>query len=63
MPEELRLLLTECHEIATQLDERVRIGHGKAFRARRDKLAAVYFTVEEIYDQTPDIEAACKRIG
>jgi hypothetical protein len=27
------------------------------------KLAAVYFTVEEVYDQTPDLESAGKRIA
>jgi len=32
------------------------------FHGRRDKLAAVYFTVEEIYDQTPDLESAGRRI-
>ena len=53
----------ENDEIAAQLDERVRTGHGMEFKTRRKKLAAVYFTVEEVYDQTPDPEAAGKRIS
>jgi uncharacterized pyridoxamine 5'-phosphate oxidase family protein len=58
-----RVKIHENDEIASQLDERVRIGHGKEFKARREKLAAVYFTVEEIFDQTPDLETAGKRIA
>jgi len=33
------------------------------FKARRKKLAALYFSVEEVYDQTPDLESAGKRIA
>ena len=58
-----RVVIHENDEIAARLDERVRAGHKNAFKARRDTMAAVYFTVEEIYDQTPDPEAAGKRIG
>ena len=58
-----RVVMHENDAIAARLDERVRAGHKNAFKARRDKLAAVYFTVEEIYDQTPDPGAAGKRIG
>ncbi|MCK9590572.1 MAG: pyridoxamine 5'-phosphate oxidase family protein [Methanoregula sp.] len=58
-----RVTIHENDEIATQLDERVRKGHGMEFKARREKLAAVYFTVEEVYDQTPDIRSAGKRIS
>ena len=58
-----RVLIHENDEIAARLDERVRAWHKKAFKACRDNLAAVYFTVEEIYDQTPDPGAAGKRIG
>jgi hypothetical protein len=53
----------ENDAIAARLDERVRAGHPTALKARREKMAAVYFTVEEIYDQTPDLETAGKRIG
>lgn len=58
-----RVTIHENDEIAAQLDERVRAGHGMEFKARREKLAAVYFTVEEVYDQTPDLESAGKRIS
>ena len=58
-----RVTIHENDEIADQLDERVRTGHGKEYKARREKLAAVYFTVEEVYDQTPNLEAAGKRIA
>jgi len=58
-----RVVIHENDAIAARLDERVRAGHPTALKARRDNMAAVYFTVEEIYDQTPDIEAAGKRIG
>jgi predicted pyridoxine 5'-phosphate oxidase superfamily flavin-nucleotide-binding protein len=57
------VVIHENDEIATRLDERVRSSHKNAFKTRRDKIAAVYFTVEEIYDQTPDPESAGKRIG
>jgi len=53
----------ENDEIAAQLDERVRTGHGMEFKARRKKLAAVIFTVGEVYDQTPNPESAGKRIS
>jgi len=33
------------------------------FKAHPKKMAAVYFSVEEVYDQTPDPEAAGKRIA
>jgi uncharacterized pyridoxamine 5'-phosphate oxidase family protein len=58
-----RVTMHENDEIAAQLDERVRAGHGGEFIAGLKKIAAVYFTVEEIYDQTPDPESAGKRIG
>jgi len=50
-------------EIAAQFDKQVRAGHGKEFKARREEMAAVYFTVGEVYDQTPDPESAGKRVG
>jgi uncharacterized pyridoxamine 5'-phosphate oxidase family protein len=58
-----RVTMHENDEIAAQLDERVRAGHGGEFIASLKKLAAVYFTVEEIYDQTPNPESAGKRIS
>lgn len=58
-----RVTMHENDEIAAQLDERVRAGHGMEFKARRKKLAAVSFTVEEVYDQTPNPESAGKRIA
>ncbi|MDD1699766.1 MAG: pyridoxamine 5'-phosphate oxidase family protein [Methanoregula sp.] len=58
-----KVTIHEHDELAAQLDERVRTGHGMEFKARRDQLAAVYFTVEEVYDQTPGLETAGKRIA
>jgi predicted pyridoxine 5'-phosphate oxidase superfamily flavin-nucleotide-binding protein len=58
-----RVKIHENDEIADQLDERVRAGHGMDFKARREKLAAVFFTVEEIYDQTPGPGSAGQRIS
>jgi predicted pyridoxine 5'-phosphate oxidase superfamily flavin-nucleotide-binding protein len=58
-----RVTIHENDEIAAQLDERVRTGHGMEFKTRRKKLAAVYFTVEEVYDQTPNPESAGKLIS
>jgi predicted pyridoxine 5'-phosphate oxidase superfamily flavin-nucleotide-binding protein len=58
-----RVTIHENDEIAAQLDERVRTSHKMEFKARREKLAAVYFTVEEVYDQTPSLESAGKRVA
>jgi len=58
-----RVTMHENDEIAAQLDERMRTGHGREFKATRKHLAAVYFTVEEVYDQTPNPESAGKRIA
>jgi uncharacterized pyridoxamine 5'-phosphate oxidase family protein len=57
-----RVTIHENDVIATQLDERVETSHGMDFLPRRENLAAMYFTVEEIYDQTPDLKSAGKRI-
>jgi predicted pyridoxine 5'-phosphate oxidase superfamily flavin-nucleotide-binding protein len=57
-----RVTIHENDVIATQLDERIQTGHGMDFKSRREKLAAIYFTVEEIYDQTPDLKSAGRRI-
>ncbi|HWS21061.1 MAG TPA: pyridoxamine 5'-phosphate oxidase family protein [Methanoregula sp.] len=53
----------ENDEIAAQLDERMRTGHRGEFIASLKKLAAVYFNVGEVYDQTPNPETAGKRIA
>jgi hypothetical protein len=58
-----RVTIHENDEIAAQLDERVRTGHGMEFETRHKKLAAVYFTIEEVYDQTPNPESAGKLIS
>jgi uncharacterized protein len=58
-----RVTIHENDEIAAQLDERVRAGHSGEFIASLKKLAAVYFTVEEVYDQTPNPDTAGKRIS
>ena len=53
----------ENDEVSARLDETMRTGHPMEFKAKRKQLAAVSFAVEEIYDQTPLIETAGKRIG
>jgi hypothetical protein len=58
-----RVTIHENDEIAARLDECVRAGHKTEFKASREQLAAVCFTVEEVYDQTPDPETAGKRIA
>jgi predicted pyridoxine 5'-phosphate oxidase superfamily flavin-nucleotide-binding protein len=58
-----RVTIHENDEIAARLDQRVRAGHGMEFKARREQLAAVVFTVGEVYDQTPGLESAGKRIS
>jgi uncharacterized pyridoxamine 5'-phosphate oxidase family protein len=58
-----RVTIHENDEVAARLDERMRTGHPLEFKAKRKQLAAVYFTVEELYDQTPGLETAGKRIA
>ena len=53
----------EHDEISARMDEEMRTGHPMVFKARREQLAAVWFAVEEMYDQTPGIDSATKRIG
>ena len=53
----------ENDEISARMDEEMRTGHPMVFKAGREQLAAVSFAVEEMYDQTPGIETAGKRIG
>jgi hypothetical protein len=57
-----RVNMHENDVIATQRDELMQTSHGMDFKSRREKLAAVHFTVEEIYDETPDIKAAGRQI-
>ena len=57
-----RVKIHEHDEISARLDEQVRTGHGMDFPARREQLAAIFFSIEEIYDQTPSLESAEKRI-
>jgi len=52
----------ENDEVSARMDEEMR-RHPMQFKAKREQLAAVWFSVEEIYDQTPGIESAGKRIG
>jgi uncharacterized pyridoxamine 5'-phosphate oxidase family protein len=58
-----RVKIHEHDEISARLDKQVRAGHGMDFPARREQLAAVFFSIEEIYDQTPALESAGKRIS
>ena len=57
------VIIHENDEVSARMDEEMRTGHPMQFKARREQLAAVWFSVEEIYDQTPGIEMAGKRIG
>ncbi|NLB01131.1 MAG: hypothetical protein GX837_09285 [Methanomicrobiales archaeon] len=50
-------------EVTAALDRSVWAGHTGEFAARIERMAAVVLTVEEIYDQTPGIEAAGERIA
>lgn len=52
----------EHDEITALMDKEVWAGHKKDFCARTENMAAVIFTVTEIYDQTPRLESAGKRI-
>jgi hypothetical protein len=58
-----RVKIHEHDEISARLEEQVRAGHGMDFPARREQLAAVFFSIEEIYDQTPSLESAGKCIS
>lgn len=58
-----RVKIHEHDEISARLEEQVRAGHGMDFPAHREQLAAVFFSIEEIYDQTPSLESAGKRIS
>jgi len=53
----------ENDEVSARMDEEMRTGHPMQFKAKREQLAAVWFSVEEIYDQTPGVESAGKRFG
>lgn len=53
----------ENDEVSARMDKEMRTGHPMQFRAKRKQLAVVWFSVEEMYDQTPGIETAGKRIG
>ena len=55
--------ILENDEISARMDEEMRTGHPMQFKAGREQLAAVSFAVEEMYDQTPGIDTAGKRIG
>ena len=52
----------ENDEVSARMDEAMRTGHPMQFKARKEQLAAVRFSVEEMYDQTPGIETDGKRI-
>ncbi len=52
----------EHDEVTAVMDNQVWTGHKKDFTIRTENAAAVIFTVTEIYDQTPRLESAGKRI-
>jgi hypothetical protein len=53
----------ENDDVSARLDEAMRTGHPMQFKSRRKQLAALWFSVEEMYDQTPGIGTAGKRVG
>jgi len=57
-----KVTIHENDEVSARMDEEMR-RHPMQFEAKRKQLAAVWFSVEEIYDLTPGVESAGKRIG
>ena len=57
------MTIHEHDQVAAELDRRVWAGHGPEFEARTRKMAAVVFTVESVWDQTPKPESAGTRIA
>jgi len=58
-----RVVIHRDDEVTAALDRSVWTGHTEEFGARIEGMAAVVLTVEEIYDQTPRLEAAGKQIA
>jgi predicted pyridoxine 5'-phosphate oxidase superfamily flavin-nucleotide-binding protein len=58
-----RVVIHRGDEVTAALDRSVWAGHPEEFAARVEGMAAVVLTVEEIYDQTPRLEAAGTRIA
>lgn len=58
-----RVVIHRHDKVTAALDKRVWAGHTEEFATRIEGMAAVVLTVEEIYDQTPRLEAAGKRIA
>jgi len=58
-----RVAIHRDDEVTALLDRSVWAGHTGEFAARLEGMAAVVLTVEEIYDQTPRLEAAGERIA
>ncbi len=58
-----RVTIHEDDRVAEGLDRSVWTGHGPEFEARTKKMAAVVFTVESVWDQTPRPESAGTRIA
>ena len=58
-----RVTIHEHDQVVAELDKRVRAGHGAEFGVRTKGMAAVVFTVESVWDQTPRPESAGTRIA
>ncbi len=58
-----RVAIHRDDEVTAALDRSVWAGHSEEFAARTGGMAAVVLTVEAIYDQTPRLEAAGRRIA
>jgi predicted pyridoxine 5'-phosphate oxidase superfamily flavin-nucleotide-binding protein len=58
-----RVTIHEHDQVAAELDKRVWAGHGAEFGVRAKGMAAVVFTVESVWDQTPRPESAGTRIA
>ena len=58
-----RVTIHEHDEIAAELDRRIWTGHAPEFGVRVEGMAAVVFTVESVWDQTPRTGSAGVRIA
>jgi predicted pyridoxine 5'-phosphate oxidase superfamily flavin-nucleotide-binding protein len=58
-----RIEMYEEGSLVEEMEERMRMGHKDAFSPRGENLAAYLFHIEEIYDQTPSLEAGGKQIA
>ncbi len=58
-----RVTIHKNDQVAAELDRSVWAGHGAEFGIRTKEMAAVVFSVESVWDQTPRPESAGVRIA